>query len=40
MVGVSRRVACHEAEDLRGERQHRGEGDGGERAGIEQELRG
>lgn len=38
VVGVCCRVSCHEAEDLRSERQHSREGDGGERAGVEQEL--
>lgn len=39
MVGVCCRVSCHETEDFWSERQHSGEGDGGERAGVEQELR-
>lgn len=32
-------MSRHETEDFWGERQHGGEGDGGERAGVEQELR-
>lgn len=39
VVGVCCRVSGHEAEDLWSERQHGGEGDGGQRAGVEQELR-
>lgn len=40
VVGAPCRVSRHEAEDLRSERQHGGEGDGGQRAGVEQELPG
>lgn len=39
VVGVCRRVLGHETEDFWSERQHGGVGDGGERAGVEQELR-
>lgn len=40
MVGVGRRVLSHKAEDFGRRRQDGGEGDGGQRAGVEQELRG
>lgn len=39
MVGVGGGVPRHETKDFGGERQDRREGDGGERAGVEQELR-
>lgn len=39
MVGVCCRVSRHETEDFRSQRQDGGVGDGGERAGVEQELR-
>lgn len=40
MVGVGRRVLSHKAEDFGRQRQDGGEGDGGQMAGVEQELRG
>lgn len=40
MVGVSHRMLSHKAEDFGRRRQDGGEGDGGQRAGVEQELRG
>lgn len=39
VVGVCCRVSRHETEDLWSQRQDGGVGDGGERAGVEQELR-
>lgn len=39
VVGVCRRVARHETEDFRSQRQDGRVGDGGEGAGVEQELR-
>lgn len=39
VVGVCCRVSRHETKDFRSQRQDGGVGDGGERAGVEQELR-
>lgn len=39
-MSVGRRVLSHKAEDFGRRRQDGREGDGGQRAGVEQELRG